>query len=80
MVFLVVCVPMCTTDNIRLLIKPITFIKLLFALYVCIVGIQYASTDFIHKAYGIYFLSAGVGIFFMGFFSGALCVSHIVWL
>lgn len=67
---------MCTTDNIRLLINPITFLKLILALYVCIVGIQFASTDFIHKAYGVYFISSGVGIFFMGFFSGGVCVSR----
>ena len=69
---------MCTTDNIKLLINPITFLKLILALYVCIVGIQFASTDFLHKAYGDYFISAGVGIFFMGFFSGFVCVSVVV--
>lgn len=61
---------MCTVDNIRLLINPFNFVKLMFALYVAIIGINFASTDYISKAYGSYFISAGVGSFFLGFFSG----------
>ena len=61
---------MCTVINLRLLNNPIIFLKVLFSLYVSIIGITFASTDFLSKAFGSYFISAGVGAFFVGIFSG----------
>lgn len=65
---------MCTIDNIRLAMPAVTAVKLIIALYICVIGGIFSSSDELHKAYGVFFASTGAGIVMIGLTSAFMSI------
>lgn len=57
---------MCTIETIRLSMSAILTLKVIIAIFILVAGFIFSTTDVIVKAYGEYFIEAGVGVVMIG--------------
>lgn len=67
---------MCRLESILLQVNILFYAKLGIAIYNAIAGLSLASDVHINQAFGLAMRTFGTGMFWMGLFSGLVCLPH----
>lgn len=67
---------MCRLESILLQTNILFYAKLAIAIYNAIAGLSFASDVHINQAFGLAMRTVGTGLFWMGLFSGLVCLPH----